>query len=212
MPPGKDEILRASEYYDKILPSLGVQIHLNTPATAEIMNSGDAVILAVGAHNVIPKIPGAETAVSSWDVLEGTAEAKGHCVVIGGGLVGTETALHLLAEGCTVTIVEMMDKIASGESSTILPTIMATFAKNGVKQYTNTKVTAIEPGVVRAVTGEEAVEIPCDTVVMAVGSVKNTLDLTGVTVPVVWAGDCAGERTAGIMEAVRGGYQAANTI
>ena len=89
---------------------------------------------------------------------------------------------------------------------------MAAFAKNGVKQYTNTRVTAIEPGVVRAVTGEEAVEIPCDTVVMAVGSVKNTLDLTGVTVPVVWAGDCAGERTAGIMEAVRGGYQAANTI
>ena len=212
VPPGKDEILRACEYYDKILPGLGVKIHLNTPATAEIMNSGDAVILAVGAHNVTPKIPGAETAVSSWDVLEGTAEAKGHCMVIGGGLVGTETALHLLAKGCTVTIVEMMDKIASGESSTILPTIMATFAKNGVKQYTNTRVTAIEPGVVRAVTGEEAVEIPCDTVVMAVGSVKNPLDLTGVTVPVVWAGDCAGERTAGIMEAVRGGYQAANTI
>lgn len=47
---------------------------------------------------------------------------------------------------------------------------------------------------------------------MAVGSKKNTLDLEGVTVPVYYAGDCSGERTAGIMEAVRGGYKAANEI
>ena len=47
---------------------------------------------------------------------------------------------------------------------------------------------------------------------MAVGSKKNTIDLTGVTVPVVYAGDCSGERTAGILEAIRGGYHAANNL
>ena len=91
VPPRKDEILRSIEYYQTILPGLGVQIHLNTDATRDIMNAADAVIVAVGAHDVSLPIPGADGAnvVSGWDVLEGKAAASGHCVVIGGGLVGT---------------------------------------------------------------------------------------------------------------------------
>ena len=214
VPPRKDEILRSVEYYETILPTLDVKIHLNTEATLEIMNAADAVIVAVGAHDMRLPIPGAdgENVVSSWDVLEGKAEAKGHCVVIGGGLVGTETAEFLLEKGCTVTIVEMLDKIANGESSTILPTIMGNFARNNVQQLVNTKVLAIEGNTVKALKGEEEIAIGCDTVVMAVGSKKNVIDVSGITVPVVYAGDCAGEKTAGILEAIRGGYHAANNL
>ena len=214
VPPRKDEILRAVAYFECILPALGVNIHLNTEATKEIMNSADAVVVAVGAHDMMLPIPGADGAnvVSSWAVLAGKAEAKGHCAVIGGGLVGTETAEYLLEKGCTVSIIEMLDKIANGESSTILPTIMADFKAHNVQQYVNTKVSAIEAGCVKATRGEEEITIPCDTVVMAVGSRKNVLDLEGVTVPVYYAGDCSGERTASIMEAVRTAYKAANEI
>lgn len=216
VPPRKDELLRSIEYYNAILPGLGVNIHLNSEATKEIMNAADAVIVAVGAHDMTLPIPGAEGegVVSSWDVLAGKASVCGHCAVIGGGLVGTETAEYLLEKGCTVSIIEMTDKIANGESSTILPTIMADFAKHGVKQYVNTKVSAIGQGgkAVRAMAGEEEITIACDMVVMAVGSRKNVLDMEGITVPVYYAGDCAGERTASIAEAVRGGYKAANRI
>ena len=55
-------------------------------------------------------------------------------------------------------------------------------------------------------------KIPCDMVVMAVGSRKNVLDVEGVAVPVYYAGDCSGDRTASIAEAIRGGYKAANQI
>ena len=216
VPPRKDEILRSIEYYESIFPALGVNLHLNTEVTTEIMNAADAVIVAVGAHDLALPIPGADSAnvVSSWDVLAGKADVSGHCVVIGGGLVGTETAEYLLEKGCTVSIVEMMDKIANGESSTILPTIMADFRAHNVGQYVNTKVSAIENDgkTVRALQGEQEITIDCDMVVMAVGSKKNVLDVSGVTVPVVYAGDCSGERTAGIMEAIRGGYHAANNI
>lgn len=150
--------------------------------------------------------------ISSWDVLSGAAKAQGHCVVIGGGLVGTETAEYLLEKGCAVSIVEMADKIANGESSTILPTIMADFKAHDVKQYVNTKVSAIEDGAVKAIQGDQEITVACDMVVMAVGSRKNVFDVSGVTVPVYYAGDCSGDRTAGIMEAVRGGYKAANEI
>ena len=214
VPPRKDEILRSCAYYECILPALGVRIHLNTEADAATLNAADAVIVAVGAQDVRLPIPGAdgENVLSSWDVLAGKAQPKGHCAVIGGGLVGTETAEYLLEQGCGVTIIEMLDKIASGESSTILPTILADFKAHEVQQYVNTKVSAIEPGCVKALRSEEELTIPCDTVVMAVGSRKNVLDVSGITKPVYYAGDCSGERTAGIMEAIRGGYKAANEI
>ena len=217
VPPRKDEILRSVEYYEKLLPTYdNVTVHLNTECTKDIMNAADAVIVAVGAHDLTPRIPGADGAhvVSSWDILSGKKSVSGKVAVIGGGLVGTETADYLAEKGCDVTIVEMMDKIASGESGTVMPTLMANFAKYGVKQLVNTKVSAIEEGKVTAVntTDESPVEIVCDAVVMAIGSVKNVLDVEGVSVPVVYAGDCSGERTADIASAIRSGYKAANEI
>ena len=210
--------MRSIEYYSKLLPTLDVTLHLGTECTKDIMNVADAVIVAVGAHDLALPIPGADSAnvVSSWDVLAGKTAVSGHCVVIGGGLVGTETAEYLLAKGCQVSIVEMMDKIANGESSTILPTIMADFTKHDVKQYINTKVNSITNDgktVLATNTAEEKdITIDCNMVVMAVGSVKNSFDVDGVTVPVYYAGDCSGERTASIAEAIRGGYKAANEI
>ena len=159
--------------------------------------------------NIVTRLtPGFDTQAG----MAAKAEVTGHCAVIGGGLVGTETAEYLLEQGCTVSIIEMMDKIANGESSTILPTIMADFKAHNVQQFVNTKVSAIEPGCVKAMQGEEEISIPCDMVVMAVGSKKNVLDVDGVTVPVYYAGDCSGDRTASIAEAIRGGYKAANEI
>ena len=218
VPPRKDEILRSTEYYEKILPTLDVTLHLGTECGKDVMNAADAVIVAVGAHDFVLPIPGADSAnvVSSWDVLAGKVEVSGHCVVIGGGLVGTETAEYILEKGAKVSIVEMLDKIANGESSTILPTIMEDFAKHDVKQYVNTKVNSIENDGKQVKATNTAdntdVVIDCDMVVMAVGSVKNVLDVEGVTVPVYYAGDCSGERTASIAEAIRGGYNAANEI
>lgn len=217
VPPRKDEILRSVEYYENILPGLGVNIHLNTEATKEIMNAADAVIVAIGAHDFVLPVAGADSAnvVSSWDVLAGKAEVSGHCAVIGGGLVGTETAEYVVAKGCQASIIEMMDKIANGESSTILPTIMADFAAHNVAQYVNTKVSAItNDGKTIVATDAEGKEITidCDMVIMAVGSKKNILDVEGVTAPVYYAGDCSGERTASIAEAIRTGYNAANEI
>lgn len=218
VPPRKDEILRSIEYYEKILPTLDVTLHLNSVCTKEIMNEADAVICAVGAHDIMLPVPGAESAnvISSWDVLAKKADVKGHCVIIGGGLVGTETAEYVLSLGCQVSIVEMLDKIAGGESPTILPHIMEDFARHDVKQYVNTKVDCIKnDGTTVIATNTEdnsEVVINCDRVIMAVGSVKNTLDVEGVAAPIVYVGDCSGERTASIAEAIRSGYAAANQI
>lgn len=217
VPPRKADILRAVEYYEKILPSMDVEIHLNTEATKEIMNGADAVIVAIGANNVNLPIPGADapTVVSSWDVLAEKVQVSGHCVVIGGGLVGAETAEFIANNGNAVSIIEMTEKIAAQESPTVLPSMMEDFAAHDVKQYVNTKVNSIsDEGKTVNVTDAEGKEIAiaCDTIVMAVGSKKNVMDIEGVNVPVYYAGDCSGEKTADIAAAIRGGYHAANEI
>ena len=105
----------------------------------------------------------------------------------------------------------MLDKIAAGESETILPLIMSDFAEHNVEQHVKTRLTAItDEGVEDG--AEEPVKIACDYVVMAVGSKANAFDLDGVTVPVTCVGDCSGERTADIASAIRTAYHAANEL
>ena len=213
-PPRKSEIMRSVEYYEKVFPGLGVSVELNHAASADELNAFDAAVVAVGAHDFLIPVPGADSdkVVSSWDVLSGKAEVSGRVAVIGGGLVGTETAEFLLERGCKVSVVEMLDKIAAGESDTILPLIMADFEENGVEQHVNTRLSAVTDEGIEAVCDEKTVKIASDYVVMAVGSKANPFDVSGVTVPVTFVGDCSGERTADIASAIRTAYNAANSL
>ena len=131
-------------------------------------------------------------------------------------MIDAETAEYLANNGCQVSIIEMMDKIAREESSTVLPTMMKDFAEHNVAQYINTKVLSIQNDgkCVKAfnTTDNTEIVIDCDMVVMAAGSTKNVIDVEGVTTPIYYAGDCSGERTAGIAEAIRSGYKAGNEI
>lgn len=214
VPPRKNEILRSIEYYKNILPTLNVEIKLNTQVTEKELNTFDAVIIAVGAHNMALPMPAqSDCIVSSWDVLNGL-KVSGSCAVLGGGLVGTETAEYLADKGLDVSIIEMTDKIAAGESSTVMPLITNDFAAHNVKQYVNTKVNSIKDNTINAVNTQDNsdVIIKADTIVNALGSKKNVFDVSGISVPYVYAGDCSGERTADISAAIRSGYKAGNEI
>ena len=148
VPPRKGEILRTVAYYEKLLPRLGVQVCLNTPCTTELMNAADAVIVAVGAHNKPLTVPGAagENVVSAWDVLGGARKVSGHCVVVGGGLVGTETAEYLLEQGCKVSFMKRSDRLAGGISPTLMAAVLADFEKGGLTQLTRTRIEGVKIG------------------------------------------------------------------
>ena len=97
-------------------------------------------------------------------VPEAASEKKGKKVaVIGGGMVGCETAEYLAERGCKVSVVEMMDKIANGESNTILPPLMENYARYGVEQYVNHKVSQIAlDHLLCEDKDRNTVTIPCD--------------------------------------------------
>lgn len=214
VPPRKREILRSVEYYEKILPTLNVTVKLNAEASVEELNTYDAAIIAVGAHSMDLPMPVANSnVVSAWEVLSGK-EVSGKCMVLGGGLVGTETAEYLANKGCEVTVVEMMDKIAAGESSTVLPLVMKDFEAHKVTQLVNTRVNSIADNKISAVNTTDNTELTleADLIINALGSKKNIFEEAGVTVPLTYVGDCSGERTADIASAIRTGYHAANNL
>jgi len=197
---------------------LNVDLRLGKAADAKMIlaENPDSVIVAAGAHNFILPIKGANLAhvFDAWKVLDHEQLPSGKVVVIGGGLVGAETAEFLAEAGCEVTIAEMMDEIAKEESSTIKPTIFDSFAKHHVNLMTGTKVKEITEKRVEAETKDGNVSISCDYVVFAVGAKSNAFDagpLTEKGIQVQFAGDC-NERAADINRAIEQGYLAACEI
>ena len=218
VPPRKSEMNRGIHYLTNEMKVLDVDLRVGQEVCPKCImaENPDAVIVAVGASNVIPAIKGCDLphVYDAWKVLNHEQLPSGKIVVIGGGLVGAETAELLAQNGCEVSIVEMMDTIAKEESSTVRPTMMADFEKHHVQQFTKTKVTVITSTTVEAENEEGTVSLPCDYVVLAVGAKPNAFDITplvekGIEVHVV--GDCH-EKAADINRAIEEGYLAANAI
>ncbi len=212
VPPRKHEMKRAICFYTEELPRLGVCICMGREPSAEELNAYDDVIISTGAKNLMLNIPGGQDpcVISAWDVLAGKHTPFGKVAVIGGGLVGAETAEYLAGLGCEVSIIEMLPEIAKGESSTVLPFMMEDLNSHGVRIYTNTTLQCICPGFISCTAGEHNIQIHTDFVVMAVGARRNPLDAEGLTANLHFIGDCA--KVADISSAVRAAYDTANSI
>lgn len=157
VPPRKGTMRRIEQWYARALDAAGADVRLNTEVTPDMLADGrfDEVIVAVGGRNATPPIPGTDLphVMDAWRVLAGEQRPHGRTVIIGGGLVGAETA-ELIAQddyGCDVTVVEMMGQIAAEESSTIKPIMMEDFATHHVTLLTNTKVERVTEHAVEAV-------------------------------------------------------------
>ena len=216
VPPRKEEMRRAAQDLIHAVCNAGVHLCMGQTRTAEQLKDAgfEAVINAVGAHSAAPRIPGIDSVnvADAWKVLAGEQQVYGTVAVIGGGMVGCETAEYLAARGCKVSVIEMMDKIAAGESSTILPTLLENYKTYGVEQYPSHKVKEFRMDAVVCENKDGAeVTIPCDYIVLAMGARSNEFDaaaLEAANIPVYSIGDAAG-KAADISNAIRTGYDTA---
>lgn len=216
VPPRKEEMRRAAQDLIHAVCNAGVHLCMGQTCTAEQLKDAgfEAVINAVGAHSAAPRIPGIDSVnvADAWKVLAGEQQVYGTVAVIGGGMVGCETAEYLAARGCKVSVIEMMDKIAAGESSTILPTLLENYKTYGVEQYPSHKVKEFRMDAVVCENKDGAeVTIPCDYIVLAMGARSNEFDaaaLEAASIPVYSIGDAAG-KAADISNAIRTGYDTA---
>ena len=216
VPPRKEEMRRAAQDLIRAVCNAGVHLCMGQTRTAEQLKEAgfEAVINAVGAHSAAPRIPGIDgvSVADAWKVLAGEQQVYGTVAVIGGGMVGCETAEYLAARGCKVSVIEMMDKIAAGESTTILPTLLENYKTYGVEQYPSHKVKEFRMDAVVCENKDGAeVTIPCDYIVLAMGARSNEFDaaaLENANIPVYSIGDAAG-KAADISNAIRTGYDTA---
>lgn len=195
-----------------------INVMLKTAATPEFISkfNPDVLILAIGASPVKPTIPGIEKAIPVLDVYKPGFKAGKKVIMVGGGLAGCETAIHLAEQGSQVTIVEMLDEIASEAGGMAIAALMDNIKKRkNITVRTGAKCIAISPSGVKIECGGNPEEIKADSVVVSLGmSAKRDevakLKAAAGNATVVEIGDCV--RGAKVYEAVSEGFMAAMNI
>lgn len=174
VPPYKEEIGKLSVSLARLVEKAGVKVRLGEEASpdAVLKAKPDVLILAAGAVPLIPRdMPGVtgDNVVSALDVLSGRRQAGSRVVVVGGGLIGCETAEFLAQRGKRVTIVEMLDQLGSDLHRIVRQPILDRLGKAGVLTETRTRVEEITETGVKADQGGIKRWFEADTVVLAVG-------------------------------------------
>ncbi|MBN2688979.1 MAG: FAD-dependent oxidoreductase, partial [Deltaproteobacteria bacterium] len=173
IPPHKEELNNLRDYLTYQMEILPVHVRCGEEFTTEKLDelNPDAVIMASGSKHIIPPIPGVdgENVVTAIDVLNGSASVKDTVVVIGGGLIGVETAEYLADRGRKVTVVEMLPSIAQDVGPSNRWGLLSRL-RNKVSVMTDTLVTGItETAVFVRDKAERQAEIEAESVIIAVG-------------------------------------------
>ena len=189
----------------------GIDVRMNTKAGPADLAGYDAVIAAVGAQPLVPPIPGVE-AIPAATAIYGKEDTLGNTViVIGGGQVGCETAMHLAKLGKSVTVVEMQSALAPDASKTHRDELMVEIGKEGnFHALTGAKCTAVTPTSVTYEQDGQSKTVTADNVVLAAGMKAKVAEadaLMGLTEEFDEIGDCVRART--VEWATKEGFYAA---
>ncbi len=217
VPPGKRKIRWLIEYYEAELARLGVEVRLGRVATRKLVEEmqPDVIVLSTGSICPVPGIPGADLpcVVTAMDVLAGKVEITAKRVtVMGGGMIGLETALFLSTRGNSVTVLKRYKTIARSLEPIYRDHLLRELKDRGVKITSEVEVIRVNEGsvTIRDVRGKPS-DLPSDMVVLARDPVpeRDTLqELEGL--PVIPIGDCV--RPGKIVDAVREGYSEGRSL
>lgn len=178
-PDFKEDDIALADWYTHTLDQLEVPVYLNNEIAKEdiLVSSADAVIIATGSEPRVFSLGDDENVYPAADVLTDKADPGDKTVVIGGGLVGCETALWLAQKGKKVTIVEALDRILAKNgplchaNSEMLERLIPF---NGIEVVASAKAKEYADGILSVETeGGSIKDIECDSVILSVGYKEN---------------------------------------
>jgi len=231
VPPHKGEIRELIDYQATQLKKQKVKVELGKELTAAEVSrlKPDAVIVATGVKSVVPadEVPGLNTlsnVVMAEDVLLGKAKVGEKVVIMGGDLVGCETAEFLADQGKEVTVLRRSPFMANKMNPDMRMILIDRLTNKGVRlipgvQYMLATDTGLRIHVRGGITSMAEIaadamkNVVADTIVIAAGSTPDTdlaEALKGKAPQVVSVGDCVEPRR--ILEAVREGWRAGMEI
>lgn len=153
----------------------GIEVRLNTEATVEMVKkiAPVGVFVACGSSPIVPKLPGLEqeNVLLATDALADESRVKGKVAVIGGGVVGVETAETLAAHGHEVVIVEMLKNVGGDLYASVLQDTLTRLKQFNVEIKTGQKLVKVDGNTVHLVGATSGVPsaLEADTIVIALG-------------------------------------------
>lgn len=209
----KNDLKRFKNVLINRIQKRNITVLLNHQVTPEEIQKGDYdhIILALGASPVTPPIRGIRYAHQALDFYRGIKPEGKNILMIGGGLVGCETALDMARQGYHVNVIEMGEKVAP--DSYPMHRIGLLHEMDQLIQYhCSLKCQEIKKNSVICENREHRLfELSGDSIFYALGMRANedvVRNLSAAsTVPVSVIGDC--RKAAKVYEAGRQGWEAA---
>ena len=217
--PFKQDLKKYKDYLIAQVRKRDIQVCLGIRATSALLTElePDAVIVAIGAENVRPPVPGVDRAcVMQATEIFGQEQRVGQtAVVIGGGQVGCETALHLAKLGREVIVVEMAEELFSGSLYySYNEALISEMELTGrIEVLTDTRCLAIWDNEVNVLSAGSEKSLRADTVILATGLKPRLDEAVSLmeSAPVCFAaGDCI--KAASVEEATRTAFYAASEL
>jgi len=181
VPSFKKDLVRLLKWHKTELETLRVEITTGLEVTQDMIEKekADVVVIAAGSQPVIPDVPGIENnkVVTAIDILLGKKQIGESIVVVGGGLIGCETALWLADQGKKVSIVEMRDSLMKSPirvplaNKMMLLDLLEFHSVDSITGHSLYEVT--NEGVILIDKGFSKMNIEADTIVLSVGLQSN---------------------------------------
>ena len=215
----KTELLAFRDHLIREVGRRDIEVRLGEQVTAQFVRdfAPEALVIAIGAVPLAPPIPGIDTAITGLQTYFVDPSTIGKTVVIlGGGLVGSETGLEWAAHGRDVTVVEQRPRLVPEFLGIHRTALLDEMTRHGVKSMVDTTALEVRPEGVRVQGPDgQASTLPADTVIVGLGSRARAADATELAeaagdIPVFVVGDARSAARVG--EAVIGGYRAAMAI
>lgn len=184
VPPYKQYISKYRNWMAAELDRKGVDVKTGFGADKEFLKDfgADEVIVATGSAPWIPPVKGIEKGVQAWDLLSGKTESpeNKNAVIIGGGIVGCETASYLDKKGNSVTIIEMLPNLANGLDSSNKADMFEEFKERGIRALTSAAIMSVgDDKVIVKKDGSES-EVEFDMLVVAAGQRSAGQDVVAI--------------------------------
>ncbi|RJQ68467.1 MAG: FAD-dependent oxidoreductase [Desulfobacteraceae bacterium] len=213
--PHKEIYLQWIQWLARQVQQAGAVIRTGTTVTEAMLAEGkpEMVVLAAGAEKIIPPICGIDLphVRDAWEILSEKVPPGKNSLVVGGGLIGMETACFLAARGASVTLIEQLPSSPVPKATSHGYSLHKYLREKKAQLRFGCALQAIQTDSVTLIdNGREEKISGLDQIVLAVGmrprnELKQCLEASGIRYTVV--GDALEVRR--IMEATEEGAKAA---
>ena len=135
--------------------------------------TADKIIIATGSVSASLPIPGAESCLTSKEILDLTEVPESLCV-IGGGVIGLEFASIFRSFGSEVTVLEFCPNILPRFDVDLAKRLKQSLSKRGINIEVQAQVTAIDGNTITFIKKDKECTVQADKILMAVGRRPNT--------------------------------------